>query len=138
MEAGRYVEEFRQSNMTNPKPLKQPPQARPHWRPPKSGWFKIIVDGAIFKDPHCCGIGVIIKNDKGQIMGAMSKKLPLPLGALEVEAKATEEGITLARNLGLGEVIVEGDALTVMSTLSGVNQSPSFIQKVVESSIRVL
>ena len=31
MEAGRYVEEFRQSNMSNLKPQKQPPQARPHW-----------------------------------------------------------------------------------------------------------
>ena len=100
LEVGRYVEEFRQSNMTNPKPQKQPPQDRPHWCPPKLGWYKINMDGAIFKDPHYCGIGVIIRNERGQIMGAMSKKLPLPLGALEVEAKVAEEGITLARDLG--------------------------------------
>lgn len=96
------------------------------------------MDEATFKDPHCYGIGVVIRNDSGQIMGAMTKKLHLPLGALEVEAKVAEEGTILARELGLGEVVVEGDYMRVMPALSGVNQPPSSIQKVVESSIHRL
>ena len=60
-------------------------------------------------------------------MGAMSKKLPLHLGALEVEAKVVDEGIILPRDLGLREVIVEGDALIVMTALSSLNEPPSSI-----------
>lgn len=89
MESGKYVEEFRQSNMTNPKPPKQPFQARPQWCPPKPGWYKINVDGAVFKDPSCYEIGVITKNERGQIMGAMSKKLPLPWGGFGSGSKGS-------------------------------------------------
>ena len=137
-EAGRYVEEFRQSTTTNSKPPKQPRQARPQWRPLDTDWHKTNVDGATFTEINYCGIGVIIKNERGQVMGAMSKNLPLPLGVMEAEAKAAKEGITLARDLGLGKVIVEGDALTVMSALSSLDQPPRSIQKVVEGSLRFL
>lgn len=63
---------------------------------PNIGSYKVNVDDAIFKELGCYGNGVVIRDDKGQIMGAMNKKLDFPLGALEVEANAIEEGIMLA------------------------------------------
>ena len=71
-----------------------------------------------FKELGCCGIGVVVRNDKGQLMGALSKLIPYPLGALEIEAKAAEIGTTFAWELGLREIILEGDSQTIMAAIT--------------------
>ena len=132
----RYVEEFRQGFSPTPTIPKQPPRFGSQWRPPDAGWYKVNVDAAVFKEAGSCGVGIVVRNVEGCLMGAMSKKLPFPLGPLEAEARAAEEGIALARDLGLNEVIIEGDAKTVMSALmnSDPQLTPSSIQKVVEGA----
>ena len=64
-------------------------------------------------------------------MGAISKKLDLPLGALEMEAKAFEEGILLAGDFSLGKIFLEGDAKLVTDALAGCCSPPSSIQMII-------
>ncbi|XP_065626609.1 uncharacterized protein LOC136066360 [Quercus suber] len=123
-EAELLVEEFSPVNTT----VKQPVSPRTQgWSPPSDGWYKVNVDGAVFKESSSCGIRVVIKNEQGQIMDDMSKKLYLPLGAVEVEAKAFEEGLLLVGDLGLKQVILEGDAQIVTNALLGKCLPPSSI-----------
>ena len=67
-------------------------------------------------------------------MGALSKRICLPLGPLEVEAKAFEEGILLANDPSLKEIIIEGDAQQVVKAFTDAGPPPSSIGKVIEGA----
>ena len=75
------------------------------WCPPDPQYYKANFDGAVFKSSNIAGLGVVIRDSRGDILGAMSVHVPLPQSVPEVEALACRHGISFAVNLGLHEVI---------------------------------
>ena len=52
---------------------------------------------------------MVIRDHVGWVTTGLSKIVHQPLGPLEIEAKAMEEGITFAWDVGIRDVIFEGD-----------------------------
>ena len=83
------------------------------------GMYKANVDGAVFKEQLTAGLGVIIRDADGLVVGALSQQIYAPLGALEAEAKAMEAAVMFARDVGIQEIIFKGDSLQVHNFLKG-------------------
>ena len=71
-------------------------------------------------------------------MGAMCKRVDFPRGALEAEAKATEAGLLLAWDLGLKDIVMEGDSQLVIQALNDSIPPALPILKIVEGMKRLL
>ena len=90
------------------------------WRPPRPDCYKVNVDGVVFSKRKQVGIGVVIRDSGGVVVAALSKKMALPLGALETEAKALEEGIQFACDVGVRDVIFGSDSMNICNSVQAV------------------
>ena len=100
------------------------------WSPPQNGHFKINVDGAVFSAQKAVGVGLVIRDDKERLEAALCRKITAPMGA--VEAKAFEAGLLFAKDVGVRDVILEGDSLVVYNALCNISPLPSSIASVVQ------
>ncbi|KAK9280564.1 hypothetical protein L1049_014257 [Liquidambar formosana] len=92
-------------------------RARVKWCPPNPGIFKINVDGALFVEDNCVGLGAMVRDCEGQAIAARSKKIIGTFPATVVEATAMRFAIGFARDLGLWTVELEGDCMEVVNAL---------------------
>ena len=80
--------------------------------------FKANFDGAIFSNSHSVGVGVVIRNESGKVVAAMTERTLLPNLVVEVEAMACKRAVKFAYEVGIQEVIFEGDSLTVILAIN--------------------
>lgn len=66
---------------------------------------------------------VLIRDSAGKVEAALSKKLLIPLGPLEIKAKALEEGFHFAWDVGIRKVILECD-FKIVSEVVNVSSDP--------------
>lgn len=62
---------------------------------------------------------MLSRDAKGRVEAALSRKTEAPSGAVEAEAKALEASLMFARDIGLQDVVLEGDSLILINTLCG-------------------
>ena len=93
------------------------PSAQSCWVAPPSGFLKVNVDGASSIDGSgTSGIGVIIRDDLGRIVAALSKALLVHYPTELTELFALEHGVLLAQELNVSNVIF--DAASVISSVT--------------------
>ena len=64
------------------------------------------------------GIGVVIRDYNGNVIGALSQKIALPQSIEHAEALATSRAVAFAKELSLFEVIFEGDCLRIIKAIN--------------------
>ena len=110
------MDEFQVAN-EKPQTTRESTTKEIKWCPPQLGSYKVKVDGAVFTKQKQVGIRVVIRDSAGEVIVALSHKHARPLGALETEAKAMEVGIQFALDVGVRDLIFEGDALSICNAL---------------------
>ena len=104
------------------------------WVPPAYPWYKINTNATVFSQARTVGIGIVIRDHLGLVIAALSKKLPLPLGPLEAEAKAMDEAVLFAADIGIKDAIFESDSHVVYLSLTGSTTTHASIVNIIAST----
>ncbi|XP_075669770.1 uncharacterized protein LOC142639490 [Castanea sativa] len=114
MEAHHYLSEYKEFNRATVKHLK-PWTVR--WKLPNPHYFKTNFDGAVFAETREVGIGVVIKNDMGQVKVALSEKIHALASIIVLEMLVARRATAFTREMGIGNCILEGDSQIVIKAL---------------------
>ncbi|XP_060969490.1 uncharacterized protein LOC133036774 [Cannabis sativa] len=87
------------------------------WKPPAMNMLKLNVDAATNSKNLTLGMGAVVRNYKGDVIAALSKKVQGCLRSDEMEANALFHSLNWASQYQLLITIVETDALRVFSAL---------------------
>ena len=80
--------------------------------------MKANFDGAVFANSRVAGVGVVIQNENGEVMAALSEKIAFPSLVHILEMVAARRAAVFAVELDFQRVIFEGDAASVIKALS--------------------
>ncbi|XVF78361.1 hypothetical protein PTKIN_Ptkin14bG0125200 [Pterospermum kingtungense] len=88
------------------------------WKAPPEGFMKINFDGAVCSRESIRGVGIIIRDNQGVILGAYQSAIIEITDPLTIETLAATKRLLIAKELGLRQITLEGDALRVMTMLN--------------------
>ncbi|KAK3219971.1 hypothetical protein Dsin_013941 [Dipteronia sinensis] len=110
----------------------------PSWRPPDCGTLKINRDAAVDSMTGKIGIGVIIRDSRGEVLASSAQTISASLSASTAEALAVFSCLIFARDSGLSPVIIESDAQVVVNLINSGNIPLSDIGLIIHDINQVL
>ena len=122
---GAMLQEFM---VVQASPVLTPITAALHqWQPPKYPFFKANFNAAVFKSSSSASIGVIIQDGMGEAIGALTMPIPLANLVATMEALAFRRAVLFTKEIGLSDMIFEGDSTEVIQEIIQENSNhPDF------------
>ena len=91
----------------------------------------------VFKESSSTGIGVIIRDNRGEAIGALSMPTPLSNSVAVMEALACRRALFFAKEIRLRQVVFEDDSAMVIQVVTHGNAELAEYGHIVED-IRIL
>ena len=108
------------------------------WIPPGVGMYKANYDGAVFAESEKAGIGVIVRDGKGDVIVALAEKIPYP-GSVEVlEALAARRAAKFVVELGLSVAEFEGASEVVWKALKATDGAHSAMGVIIKDTMSIV
>ena len=109
-----YICDFKTLNSKPSAPVRSAPRG---WRPPANDVWKINFDGANFGESDEAGIGVIIRDCRGEVKAALSEKIKKPPTVDILELMAAKRAMTFSLETGTYRAMLEGDSASVIKAI---------------------
>ena len=102
------------------------------WQPPPQLVYKLNFDAAIFTNLNCSRFGATIRNDRGEVMAAMSVKGPPITNNEEAKALACRKALEFSIDASFSELIIEGDNANVMRVVCSLLSNDSLLGHIIK------
>ena len=94
--------------------------------------FKLNFDAAVFSELSCSGVGAMIRNEKGEVMAAMSVRGPQVVESAVAKIIACRRALEFVGEAGFTDLVVEGDNLSVMKSLATSETDHSWLGHIIQ------
>ena len=126
-EAGELLREFLEAYVEDPVFVPSPVPVQAKWTAPTQARYKANFDAALFNHNDAAGLGVIIRDVNGAIIGALLMRIPLPHLVATTKALACRRAVQFTTEIGLHEVTFEGDEAVVINAITaGATEHASY------------
>ena len=115
----------------------KPPKENAKWQPLVEGLYKTNYDGAVFTESGEAGIGIIVRDARGEVIAALAEKILYPGSVNVLEALVARRAVKFAVELGLSSSIIEGDSEVVYRALQASNWHHSSIGEIVKDIVSI-
>ena len=89
----------------------------PKWIPPPDGWLMINVDAATFKNPPRMGVGLVVRDHRGDFIAACCQLIQRFDDPELAEAIAIRRAVSFSSEYNLQQVVVASDCLGVIKKI---------------------
>jgi ribonuclease HI len=120
-EASKLIEDFRNFNRKESllrAPVVQSLIGCKVWKPPDVGFLKVNWDASVNVNAGVIGLGCVIRNEEGLVMGAKCCVCKAQADPLLAEAMAALLALDFCLDMGLAKIVSEGDSLQIIKGLS--------------------
>ncbi|XP_040994261.1 uncharacterized protein LOC121240796 [Juglans microcarpa x Juglans regia] len=129
----RGLEEFHDANQTRGKSLKRLQwEVGESWKTPKGKWFKANFDGAINMEQQKMGMGIVVKDSKGEVIASLCGTQGSVTSPFIAEFNTLWRTMDLCSELGIQDVIIEGDAKVLINAIKAETEDESWRGQLVE------